>query len=500
MNIPRSVKQLILRLLKWSCVLIPLTLWIIFKYPGILYSPGSVGIPPSPNPDHTPEDLPFTYSEALRLRASPSGNILLALADMGAFEMAVNFFETSLKKLNITSYLFLSPHAKTCDLLRIEGIACFVYGSDPASDKRSDFMSKDFVRKMNIRTRMILEALKLGYNVLHTDVDVFFYRDPFGDLPCQDGSCDAAILLDGILHNAGFLYIHATPGSIALYEDMQKTAETTRRDDQTALNDALLRLRNIVNFISLPIKKYACGKNFYELRRNSGDGLPADFTKDVIVAHNNWIVGIDAKVYRFKETQQWYYDGNAYYSSKTRKYLIYENTSPKAVTIQKAEVGWEEEKTALQNALMIGFLLNRTVILPQFHWGVRLCSFLCWIKFKDFEEVFADRYREHLFLSHPKVPDSTSNSLSTEYSILLRNEGRNSTKNPGTVVYRPANLRKGPTAREIKGWFGSVTKKVLRFSDLYGNYESLRRLAFEKNLTFKTTFDKTFIRGSYRQY
>lgn len=311
---------------------------------------------------------------------------------MGAIEMAINFFETSLKKLNITSYLFLSPNAKTCVLLRVEGIACIEYGSDPASDKRSVYMSKDFVRKMNLRTRMILEALKLGYNVLHTDVDVYFYRDPFDDLPCQDGSCDAAILWDGVVHNAGFLYLHATPRAIQLYEDMQNTAETTRKDDQTALNDALNRLGKNINFVTLPIKKYACGKNFYELRRNSGDGLTAEFVKDTIVAHNNWIVGIEAKVYRFKEMQQWYFDGNEYYSSETRRYLVYENTVTKSVLVQKAEVGWEEEKTALQNALMIGAVLDRIVILPQFHWGERLCSFLCWIKFKEFEPVFANRY------------------------------------------------------------------------------------------------------------
>ena len=34
---------------------------------------------------------------------------------------------------------------------------------------------------MNIRTFMILDALRLGYNVLHTDIDVFFMKNPFND-------------------------------------------------------------------------------------------------------------------------------------------------------------------------------------------------------------------------------------------------------------------------------------------------------------------------------
>ena len=42
---------------------------------------------------------------------------------------------------------------------------------------------QDFLRKMNIRTYMILDALRLGYSVLHTDLDMYFMKNPFEEFP-----------------------------------------------------------------------------------------------------------------------------------------------------------------------------------------------------------------------------------------------------------------------------------------------------------------------------
>ena len=46
----------------------------------------------------------------------------------------------------------------------------------------SEWGTTSFLRKMNVRTDMILDALRAGYTVLHTDVDVVFLKDPIPDL------------------------------------------------------------------------------------------------------------------------------------------------------------------------------------------------------------------------------------------------------------------------------------------------------------------------------
>ena len=63
-----------------------------------------------------------------------------------------------------------------------------------------------------------------------------------------------------------------------------------------------------------------------------------------VVVHN-WIVGTEAKIYRFKEMLQWNFDGtDGYYTSVSRKYLVYENTRSKEGVA--GEVTWELDKQA----------------------------------------------------------------------------------------------------------------------------------------------------------
>ena len=63
--------------------------------------------------------------------------------------------------------------------------------------------------KMKIRTYMILDALKLGYTVVHTDADIYYVMNPLDDIVCS-GSCHLAALWDDSSYNAGFVYVRPT--------------------------------------------------------------------------------------------------------------------------------------------------------------------------------------------------------------------------------------------------------------------------------------------------
>ena len=62
---------------------------------------------------------------------------------------------------------------------------------------------------------------------------------------------------------------------------------------------------------------YASGYHYYEqpLRRMFFDHHPC---ASCVTVHNNWVVGTEAKVYRFKEHLQWWFDRDGYYSSRER--------------------------------------------------------------------------------------------------------------------------------------------------------------------------------------
>ena len=127
-----------------------------------------------------------TYLDALVRHASPDRYIILALVDSAFVDMAINLYETSLRPNAIDNFLFVGVGRRVCELMNAPTLPnvlpCYHYVDDVAAGQASVYMSSDFIRKMNIRTDMIIEALNAGFTVVHTDLDVFFFRNPLPHL------------------------------------------------------------------------------------------------------------------------------------------------------------------------------------------------------------------------------------------------------------------------------------------------------------------------------
>ena len=101
------------------------------------------GLPRSPGPT---QQVQFIAAIKQRLR-STQGVILLAMVDAPFVKMAINFYKTSLQPFQIENYLFVGVSDRACALLSDEGLPCFKYAEDTASEKASVYMSKYFIRK-----------------------------------------------------------------------------------------------------------------------------------------------------------------------------------------------------------------------------------------------------------------------------------------------------------------------------------------------------------------
>ena len=135
---------------------------------------------------------------ALARHASPDKFIILALVDTSFADMAINLYESSLRPNAINNFLFVGAGRKACEILLNASLPCFHYTEDKDTDVPSIYKSPDFIRKMNIRTDMILDALSVGFTVLHTDLDVVFLKNPLPDLKVGHALISLGILLGGI--------------------------------------------------------------------------------------------------------------------------------------------------------------------------------------------------------------------------------------------------------------------------------------------------------------
>ena len=179
---------------------------------------------PSSNPTYIRIMESKSYDEALATAAIDK-KVLLAFADLAFRPMAINFYKACVEAFNIENYVFVSISSDLCKQFSNHKINCFVYKED-SDNTPSNFGTASFVRKMDIRTDMVLKALEYGYSVYNMDVDMFCYKHPLKHIVCEEQNCDLIALKDGKSHNSGFLYINPTNGSRKVYQDMVQMQNT----------------------------------------------------------------------------------------------------------------------------------------------------------------------------------------------------------------------------------------------------------------------------------
>ena len=104
--------------------------------------------------------------------------IILCIIDASFVDMVINFYQSSLLPHKITNYLFCASSSEACHVLSQHSIACAQYTDTTISTGASSFFSSEFKKKMNQRISVILEVLKAGYTVIHTDADLYFFKNP----------------------------------------------------------------------------------------------------------------------------------------------------------------------------------------------------------------------------------------------------------------------------------------------------------------------------------
>jgi len=310
-------------------------------------------------------------------------------------------------------------------------------------------------------------------------------------------NADIAALWDAGAFNAGFLVVRPSALSQQLYQTIrQMTSRRRRIDDQRALNRAIRMMKKDVErgrglrVNVLDRKQFMSGVDYFEksgrmFPRLLDDGKPSRKLVDPLVVHNNWIVGKEAKIYRFREHLMWLYDGsNQYYSSETRRYLTYTNPKPTTSSNITPKNVVERELSALRSALAVGHLLNRVVILPRFHCGVahRQCPVNSVIHIKTFDSIFSGRYRESSFLRHPKVPESVKQGV-TDRRFSLNVSQTSDVLVAGTGV--------------ITRLFGELRAKVLNITNLLQVKIDTADSYFDHEFTSK--LQSAFRRSRYRQ-
>ena len=428
-----------------------------------------------------------TYEEALRERAHKNVVYLLPV-DFSYQSMALNAYLTSLARFSISNYLFVGMDNTTCPALQNQHIACFPFVQTSLvidGNIASVYGTVSFKRKTHIKTKLALDALELGLTVILMDVDIAFLRDPMPFLKCA--GCDMMIQSDVYAVNSGFYLAYPTPASLKLHQRAWQLATSplgSQKSNQKILNGLIkeMKMTKKLHIKVLNSHLFAPGLIYFDQKKRRFYFDNAQH-KEVLV-HNNWIYTSAAKMYRFKEQLLWKVDTNGYYTDTTRKYIYFGNP----LLFDDCSETVDAETSSLKAALAMGYILNRTVILPTFtccrpHIASAAkmnngCPLHFNYKVAVFDQAFGGQYREHVFLHNELVPNKYKKKVET---FIIAN-GMHATNVHSDVTVKTPAGSKGATEEELVRWFKKNLQPVLTFHSLYGavDYGNIDRSFLEK--------------------
>ncbi|XP_057416091.1 UDP-D-xylose:L-fucose alpha-1,3-D-xylosyltransferase MGP4-like [Lotus japonicus] len=191
------------------------------------------------------------------------------------------------------------------------------------------FGSKGFFNFTARRPSHLLKILEHGYSVMYNDVDMVWLADPF---PYLVGNHDVYFTDDmteikPLNHShdlpppgkkgrpyicSCMIFLHPTDGSKLILKkwieelELQPWSRTKKSNDQPAFNWALMKNAKEVDLYLLPQPAFPTGglyfKNKTWVKETKG--------KHVII-HNNYIVGFEKKIKRFRDYGLWLVDDHA---------------------------------------------------------------------------------------------------------------------------------------------------------------------------------------------
>ena len=272
-----------------------------------------VGVPPQASPSSTEGPRGTISNCTLADIEKRPGVVLLINTNTAYMDMTMNLLE-SIKRTGVCvnttivaeekkAYQAMFNHAKNDPAIRIVKT-----DQGEASSKKLVLYSREYRRLVNRRQKYILSLLEKGYEVFFTDVDTFWFRDPFSYF---QGEFDMAMvderspyptrLQKTSIHCAGLVYFKPTNKTLWFVKKWIQilTHPKNKISDQGVLNHMLHEDIPVhVDIRQLPVKYFPHALVFYKPEWRKENNNP-------IIMHNVGVRGHDEKARKFKENNMW---------------------------------------------------------------------------------------------------------------------------------------------------------------------------------------------------
>ncbi|KAF5207315.1 Nucleotide-diphospho-sugar transferase [Thalictrum thalictroides] len=278
----------------------------------------------------TPIGLPLSLEALLSTVVGKDRTIVLAIAGNSYRDMLMSWV-CRLRHLQISNFVICALDDEVYQFSVFQGLPVFKDPFAPSDISFNDchFGTKCFQRVTKVKSRFVLQILKMGYNILLSDVDVYWFHNP---LPLVGSFGAGAFVAQSDEYNetgpinmprrlnSGFYFAHSDKITIAAMEKVVLHASVSDLSEQPSFYDVLCgegganRLGDdmcvepetnlTVHFLDRNLFPNGAYQGLWE-KVNVKEVCKM---KGCIILHNNWISGRKNKLQRQLSSGLFEYD------------------------------------------------------------------------------------------------------------------------------------------------------------------------------------------------
>ena len=159
------------------------------------------------------------------------------------------------------------------------------------------------------RSLLLYQLIDCGYDVLFSDNDIVFFKDPLDYIPKeydmimqQDSTgIDWVDTVKIPYACGGFMFIRNNERSKKFWRKVIEIQLNHDKNDQTAINICMWN-PFLMKWTTFDNRIFVDGLNYYK-KRNYDD-------ENKVIVHSNWLLSLERKEERMKQHRMWFLDKN----------------------------------------------------------------------------------------------------------------------------------------------------------------------------------------------